>query len=125
MANRCLDRAFTRVLDTDEHEGVDMAQTDIQTMLAVSAKVDGLRGEIHDLLSALRGDVNHAASGIWQGSASTTFAQVMTNWDSSANKLENALSGIGESIKTSGVQYDQSEQDNTSQLNSVASSLNL
>jgi hypothetical protein len=49
----------------------------------------------------------------------------MTNWDSSANKLENALSGIGESIKTSGVQYDQSEQDNTSQLNSVASSLNL
>ncbi|MCZ4276828.1 MAG: WXG100 family type VII secretion target [Rhodococcus sp. (in: high G+C Gram-positive bacteria)] len=102
-----------------------MAETDIATMLAVAAKVDGLREQIGGLLRALRADVDMAASGIWKGSASTTFAQVMTSWDSSAFKLENALSGISESIKTSGIQYDQSEQDNASQLRSVGGSLNL
>ena len=100
-----------------------MAETDIATMLAVAAKVDGLREQIGGLLRALRADVDMAASGIWKGSA--TFAQVMTSWDSSAFKLENALSGISESIKTSGIQYDQSEQDNASQLRSVGGSLNL
>lgn len=102
-----------------------MAETDIQTMLAVAAKVDGLREQIGGLLRALRADVDMAASGIWKGSASMTFAQVMTNWDSSAFKLENALSGISESIKTSGIQYDQSEQDNASALRSVGGALNL
>lgn len=102
-----------------------MAETDIQTMLAVAAKVDGLREQIGGLLRALRADVDLAASGIWKGAASTTFAQVMTNWDSSAFKLENALAGISESIKTSGIQYDQSEQDNVAQLKTVGGSLNL
>ncbi|MDJ0392727.1 WXG100 family type VII secretion target [Rhodococcus sp. G-MC3] len=102
-----------------------MAETDIQTMIAVAAKVDGLRDQIGGLLRALRSDVDLAASGIWKGTASTTFAQVMTNWDSSAFKLENALAGISESIKTSGIQYDQSEQDNVSGFQNVAGTLNL
>lgn len=102
-----------------------MAETDIQTMLAVAAKVDGLREQIGGLLRALRSDVDMAASGIWKGAASTTFAQVMTSWDSSAFKLENALAGISESIKTSGIQYDQSEQDNVATLNAVGGTLNL
>ncbi|MBY6410538.1 WXG100 family type VII secretion target [Rhodococcus sp. BP-252] len=102
-----------------------MADANIDTMLAVAAKVDGLRDQIAGQLRALRGDVDLAASGIWKGAASTTFAQVMTNWDASAFKLENALAGISQAIKTSGVEYDQSEQDNVSSINSVAGTLNL
>lgn len=102
-----------------------MAETDIQTMIAVAAKVDGLREQIGGLLRALRADVDLAASGIWKGTASATFAQVMTSWDSSAFKLENALAGISESIKTSGIQYDQSERDNVAALQNVGGTLNL
>lgn len=101
-----------------------MAETDIQTMLAVAAKVDGLREQSAELLRALRSDVM-AASDIWKGAASMKFATVMTDWDSSAFKLENALAGISESIKTSGVQYDQSEQDNVAAVENVAGTLRL
>ncbi|WP_245819919.1 WXG100 family type VII secretion target [Rhodococcoides yunnanense] len=102
-----------------------MADANIETMLAVAAKVDGLRDQIAGQLRGLRSDVDLAASGIWKGTASTTFAQVMTNWDSSAFKLENALAGISQAIKTSGVEYDQSEQDNVASINAVAGTLNL
>ncbi len=102
-----------------------MAETDIQTMLAVAAKVDGLREQIGGLLRGLRSDIDQAASGIWKGTASATFTQVMTSWDQSAGKLEHALAGISESIKTSGVQYDQSEQDNVAALKNVGGTLNL
>ncbi|ORI23202.1 WXG100 family type VII secretion target [Rhodococcus sp. 1168] len=102
-----------------------MAEANIETMIAVAAKVDGLRDQIGGLLRLLRSDVDLAASGIWKGQASTSFGQVMTNWDSSAFKLENALAGISQSIKTSGIEYDQSEQDNVSSINAVAGTLNL
>lgn len=102
-----------------------MAKTDVEIMLATAAKVDHSRDEIDGVLKGLRADIDQAASGIWDGRASATFTSVMTSWDQSAGKLTHALQGISESIKNSGVGYDQSEQDNVANLKSVGGTLNL
>lgn len=100
-----------------------MVQTSVEVMHSTALKVEDLRGDIDGLLKLLKGDVQ-AVAGSWHGTASTSFMGVMSNWDTSANKLSVALQGINEAIRASGTGYDTSEQQNTSAINNVAGTMN-
>ena len=99
-------------------------KTTVETMQVTAAKVDGLTMDIKGLLDQLRGDVEAVGSS-WEGAAAVAFRGVMTEWDTSANTLQRALTDIGESIKSSGTAYGASEEDNTRSITNAAGSLNL
>ena len=102
----------------------DQMRTTVETMEATSRRVSDVRSEIQGLLSTLKGEVDGVRGG-WEGSAAIAFQSLMERWDGSANKLNQALEAISENIKSNSVSYDSAQQDHTSSLNNVASSLNI
>lgn len=102
----------------------DQMRTTVETMEATSRRVSDVRTEIQGLLSTLKGEVDGIRGG-WEGSAAIAFHSLMERWDASAMKLNQALEAIGENIKSNSVSYDTAQQDHTSSLNNVASSLNI
>lgn len=73
-------------------------------------------------LSALRGRLGPLA-GLWRGRASVEFTNLMTRWDASASRLNEALRGIGESIQGSARSYEQQEQAQAEGLSSIRNAL--
>ncbi|QCQ92150.1 WXG100 family type VII secretion target [Rhodococcus sp. SGAir0479] len=102
----------------------DQMRTTVETMEATSRRVSDVRTEIQGLLSTLKGEVDGIRGG-WEGSAAIAFHSLMERWDASANKLGQALDAISENIKSNSVSYDTAQQDHTSSLTNVASSLNI
>ncbi|WP_305092338.1 WXG100 family type VII secretion target [Prescottella sp. R16] len=102
----------------------DQMRTTVETMDATARRVGDVRTEIQGLLSTLKGEVDGIRGG-WEGSAALAFQSLMERWDASATKLNQALDAIGENIKSNSVSYDGAQQDHTSSLNNVASSLNI
>ncbi|WP_433606531.1 WXG100 family type VII secretion target [Prescottella agglutinans] len=102
----------------------DQMKTTVETMEATSRRVSDVRSEIQGLLSTLKGEVD-AIRGGWEGSAAIAFQNLMEGWDANASSLNQALQDISENIKSNSVSYDAAQQDHTSSLNNVASSLNI
>ena len=61
----------------------------------------------------------------WQGVASTTFQELMQEYDTYSTMLHNALADIGSGLNGNFVNYHESEQANVNSINLIQNELGL
>ena len=98
--------------------------TTTETMEAASRHVLDVNTEVQTELSSLKNRLG-AVQGAWVGEAKTAFDTLMVRWDEDARKLNEALSAIGENIRTNSVNYSATQADHVSAINNAGGSLNL
>jgi WXG100 family type VII secretion target len=76
---------------------------------------DNTATEIQNQLGTLRNYVVNL-EGVYQGVAATTFQALMTDYDTFARMLHNALVDIGSGLRGNFVNYTDSEQQNIANL---------
>lgn len=89
--------------------------------------VDTVNGEISSQLTQVRSVVDQLAGATWQGSAATAFARVMTDWDGAVARLNGALAGIADQLRTNSSRFEGEDEANAASINRVGSAgpLNL
>jgi WXG100 family type VII secretion target len=97
-------------------------QTDIQTMGDASQKVYNVNQQVQSRLSQLRSQLE-PLSGVWKGSAYSSFQSLMARWDQDAQQLNQALRAIGDGLKGNQQRYQQSEETNQSSFRSITNRL--
>lgn len=107
------------------HNGGLNAETPVFNVAA--GHVDTINSDISAQLTHVRGIVDYLAGATWQGSAATSFARVMTDWDGAVARLNGALAGIADQLRTNSSGYEAEEEANTATINRVgaAGPLNL
>ncbi|SHL00832.1 WXG100 family type VII secretion target [Pseudonocardia thermophila] len=83
-------------------------QTDV--MARAAQHVAGVRSDIEAQLAALRSRLE-ALPELWQGAAGAAFVAAMARCDQDSRLLAGALGGIADQLRTSGVAYDTTEQE--------------
>ena len=94
--------------------------THIGTMDTAAKNVDDVNGEIERLLGSVRSSVSQLGGGVWRGQAQARFAQIMTEWDQQSRKLNGALAGISETMRTNSASFDAADQDSAQALGRAA-----
>lgn len=94
-------------------------------LATMSQQAADANSSVQGQLSQVRGVIDGVRSG-WEGQAQAAFSSLMNSWDTDVKKLNDALMGISDTLKSSGTSFDQSQQDHVASINQVASSsLNL
>jgi early secretory antigenic target protein ESAT-6 len=75
----------------------------------LSSTVNNRNEDIQNTLHTLRGEIFNVVGNDWQGQASGQFQALYEEWQTSAAKLQAALSGIGNLLNSAGQQYAQTE----------------
>ncbi|NLD85672.1 MAG: WXG100 family type VII secretion target [Actinomycetales bacterium] len=96
--------------------------TQLETMDTAAKRVDDTNAEIARLLSRVQGSVSGLGAGVWQGSAQTRFTQIMTEWQEQSRKLNNALAGISETMRSNSASFDAADQDSAAMITSAGNS---
>jgi WXG100 family type VII secretion target len=96
--------------------------TSTEEMQRAGQHVFSVNDQIQGQLGALRAQLAPLA-GAWRGDASTAFQGLMARWDADARRLNDALRGIGESIRGSGQSYAAQEEQNASSLSGIQAAL--
>ena len=99
-----------------------MYQTTPEEMQRAATQVHQTNEQVQARLSQLQGQLGPLASA-WQGEAATAFHGLMERWNTDAKQLNQALSGIGEAIQTSGRSYQQAEEAHKQSMSSITSAL--
>lgn len=73
-------------------------------------------------LRALRSQLD-PLRGAWSGMAAVRFAELMTRWDTDAQKLNAALLSISEAIRGSATTYREQDEAQSSSLSSITTAL--
>jgi WXG100 family type VII secretion target len=100
----------------------DSFGTTFEEMQAGATHIDNVNDQINGQLSTLRGHLAPLA-GVWRGSASAAFVQLMARYDSSANKISEALRAIAEQVRGANATYMAEEETHSSSLNQISSAL--
>jgi WXG100 family type VII secretion target len=90
------------------------------SLLQGSSVVQSTHDDVQADLAKLRNIVSDLMTHGWEGKASLTFGQVMTDWDTNAKKLLDALSRIGQLLQTSGVTFTAGDEDANKLINRTA-----
>ncbi len=101
--------------------------TDVGAMQAAAGHVESVNGELQQLLSGLRGEVEGSRAS-WEGEAQVSFQSLMQRYDDASRRLHEKLQNIADLIRQNGRGYDTTNQDFTSTLGNVGvggESLNL
>lgn len=98
--------------------------TEVSQMETASQHVATVNSQINTLLSTLRNEAASVGSH-WKGAAQTSFTELMSRYDASSQKLNQALQGIGEQIKAAGTTYNTTDETHSSTLKNIGSSLNV
>jgi WXG100 family type VII secretion target len=96
--------------------------TSIEEMEGAGAHVFGVNDNVQGDLQRMRAQLEPLA-GLWQGLAATEFVKLMQRWEANAASLNQALRGIGESIKDSGRTYQQQEDAQAASMSSISTVL--
>jgi WXG100 family type VII secretion target len=81
--------------------------------------VDGqVQGALQSLLSKLE-----PMQSAWQGTAATSFHTLIERFQTDMGKLHTALEGIADQIQSSGQTYAQQEEEHSSTMSKITSSL--
>lgn len=88
--------------------------TQLETMDTAAKRVDDVNVEIGRLLSRVHGSVGGLGAGVWQGTAQVRFTQIMAEWQEQSTKLNNALSGISETMRSNSSSFNAADQDSAS-----------
>jgi WXG100 family type VII secretion target len=82
---------------------------DYASVQAAAQDVRSARSEVDGDLKALAGVVNDLACG-WQGTASTTYQNVMGRWNNDATKLLDALDRIADLLVKTANEHQSTEE---------------
>lgn len=96
--------------------------TSFDEMQKAGQHVLDVNQDVQQRLASLRGQLEPLA-GAWRGEASLAFARLMQRWDQDANKLNQALMGIGESIGASSTTYAQQEERERASMSAIEAAL--
>ena len=91
---------------------VKVSTGDVQ---AKASTIQRETSEIEARLSQLTSQMADLA-GSWTGAASSSFQDLLQQWDKAARSMKDALGGIGRSLQGAGMDYDSLEQRLTSQF---------
>jgi len=96
--------------------------TTFEEMQAGAQHIDTVNDQINGLLSTLRGNLA-PLQGVWRGSASTAFVNLMARYDSSAGRISEALRAIAEQVRGSNATYLTEEDTHTQSLSQISTAL--
>lgn len=97
-------------------------RTTFEEMQAGALHIDNVNDSIQGLLSQLRGNLAPLA-GVWRGSASTAFTNLMVRYDSSSQRISEALRAIAEQVRGSSQTYATEEETHSQSLSQISSAL--
>lgn len=96
--------------------------TEIGTMDTAAKRVDDVNMEIDRLLGNVRNSVSGLGGSVWRGAAQARFTTIMAEWDQQSAKLNHALSGISETIRSNSTSFDAAEQDSLQAISRAGAS---
>jgi WXG100 family type VII secretion target len=97
--------------------------TSQEAMQQGAAKVDDAASQIQGHLQNLRSEIETMMGG-WKGEAANSFMQVHVAFDEQANKINNALRQMHESLLATHGVYSTQESDQSSTLSGLAGQIN-
>ncbi|HMT51588.1 WXG100 family type VII secretion target [Dietzia sp. UBA5065] len=90
--------------------------THIGTMDTAAKRVDDVNLEIDRLLGNVRDSVSQLGGSVWRGAAQSRFAAIMAEWQQQSAKLNSALAGISETMRTNSTSFDAADQDSAQMI---------
>lgn len=96
--------------------------THIGTMDTAARRVDDVNLEIDRLLGNVRDSVSQLGGSVWRGAAQARFATIMAEWQQQSAKLNTALSGISETMRTNSSSFDATDHDSAQLIGRVGAS---
>jgi WXG100 family type VII secretion target len=97
--------------------------TSQEAMQQGAAKVDDAANQIQGHLQNLRSEIETMMGG-WKGEAANSFMTVHAAFDEQANKINNALRQMHESLLATHATYATQESDQSSALSGLAGQIN-
>lgn len=94
--------------------------TNIGVMDTAAGRVDTVNDEITGLLRKVADSVDALSGTVWTGAGQARFAVIMSNWQQQSIKLNDALSGIAQTLRSNSSFLDSADQDSAAQLSRVA-----
>jgi WXG100 family type VII secretion target len=95
---------------------------DLGRIGTAAAHVDGVNGDIGTLLANIETSVSGLGGAAWSGMAYSKFKQIMNDWQDQSLKLNTALAGIADTLRSNSGQLENSEQLVTESLNRAGAS---
>ncbi|MCW2541293.1 MAG: family type secretion target [Frankiales bacterium] len=80
-----------------------------QDLHNVSSQLSSGSSDIEGRLSSLHAQVQTLVDNGWQGSASSAFHDLYTQWNTAAGQLKQALDGISKQLGNAATTYEQTE----------------
>lgn len=77
---------------------------DSEQVSAANTHIQSTIGRLRQEISTLHGQLA-TLEGSWQGSAATSFQELMLRWKSAADSLEQSLGQIGQALSIAAQQY--------------------
>lgn len=94
-------------------------ESDRESLVQGAGQVRSTRTDVSGDLSKLRNVIDDLVAQGWHGTASQGFQQVMSSWDSNAQKLMVSLDEIAKLLDNSGAQFTANDEEQQRQINSV------
>lgn len=95
--------------------------TDTATMIHTEKEVDGVADRLTSMLSKLMNELTPLQNE-WKGGAAGSFESVRQRFDGDMAKLNMALRSIAEAVGSAGQQYDVSDEEIRSEMDSAGAS---
>ena len=97
--------------------------TSQDAMAAGAAHVDEATQQVQTHIGALRSEVETMMGG-WGGSASTAFTNLHANFETQANKINNALRQMQEALVSTRTTYASQEEQEAAAIGSLSGQIN-
>lgn len=98
--------------------------TDVSQMANAAQHVQEVNGSVNALLQSLRDEVATVGSH-WRGAAQASFVTMMSRYDASAARLNQALAGISEEISAASRDYSARDTQQEEAFRSAGSGLTM
>jgi len=96
--------------------------TSPEAMAQASRDVTTAQEDVRAELARLRGNLT-ALQGSWDSAAYVRFVELMSRWDTNAERLSTSLRDIGDAIRSSGLAYQAQEDQESQQISAITAAL--
>lgn len=93
-------------------------RTEADVMIATAGNVDNVNSNVQGELGRLRGIVD-TLRGSWAGTAQVSFDNLMQRYDTSSNRLQEALAAISDNLRSNSSNFAHTEASTEQAFNQV------